>query len=38
MTEYFISLSSCIGLTLSLIGLWLWINARARREPKGPSC
>jgi hypothetical protein len=35
MTEYFIFLSGCIGLTLSLIGLRLWINAGA--EPAGRS-
>ena len=26
MTEYFFFLSACIGLTLSLIGLWLWLD------------
>jgi hypothetical protein len=26
MTEYIIFLSACMGLTLSLIGLWLWIE------------
>jgi hypothetical protein len=36
MTEYFIFLSSCIGLTLSLIGLWLRIDERqGGRSPKG---
>jgi hypothetical protein len=36
MTEYFIFLSGCMGLTLSLIGLWLWINERqGGRSPKG---
>jgi hypothetical protein len=30
MTEYFILLSAGIGLTLSLIGLWLWIKRWSR--------
>jgi len=32
MTEYFIFLSACIGLTLSLIGVWLWLDHQ-RRSP-----
>ena len=36
MTECFIFLSGCISLTLSLIGLWLWIDERqGGRSPKG---
>ena len=31
MTEYLIFLGRPHRLTLSLIGLWLWINAGARR-------
>jgi hypothetical protein len=30
MTEYFFFLSACIGLTLSLIGLWLWLHHQRR--------
>jgi hypothetical protein len=30
MTEYFIFLSACIGLTLSLIALWLWLDRQRR--------
>jgi len=30
MTEYFFFLSACIGLTLSLIGLWLWLDHQRR--------
>jgi len=35
MTEYFVFLSGCMGLTLSLIGLWLWIEGQGWRSPKG---
>ena len=35
MAEYFIFLSGGIGLTLLLIGLWLWINARVEGSPQG---
>jgi hypothetical protein len=35
MTEYFIFLLGGVGLTLLLIGLWLWINARVEGSPKG---
>jgi hypothetical protein len=31
MTEYFFFLSACIGLTLSLIGVWLWLHHQRRR-------
>jgi len=30
MTEYFIFLLACIGLTPSLIGLWLWLDHQHR--------
>jgi hypothetical protein len=30
MTEYFILLSAGIGLSLSLIGLWLWLHHQRR--------
>ena len=30
MTEYLIFLSACIGLTLSLIGVWLWLDRQRR--------
>jgi len=30
MTEYFIFLSAGFGLTLSLIGLWLWLDRQRR--------
>jgi hypothetical protein len=30
MTEYFIFFSACIGLTLSLIGLRLWLHHQRR--------
>jgi hypothetical protein len=33
MTEYFIFLSGCMGLTLSLIDLWLWIDERQHAGP-----
>jgi hypothetical protein len=36
MTEYFIFLSGCIGLMLSLIGLWLWLNAGGERQGGQP--
>jgi hypothetical protein len=26
MAEYFIFLSACISLTVSLIGVWLWLD------------
>ena len=32
MAEYFIFLSTCIGLTLSLIGLWLWLDGSSTPE------
>ena len=33
MAEYFIFLSTGMGLTFSLIGIWLWIERQ--RSPKG---
>jgi hypothetical protein len=30
LTEYFIFLSAGMGLTLSLIGLWLWLDNQRR--------
>jgi hypothetical protein len=30
MAEYLIFLSACIGLTLSLIGVWLWLDHERR--------
>jgi hypothetical protein len=30
MTEYFSFVLACIGLTLSLIGLWLWLGHQGR--------
>ena len=35
MAEYFIFLSTGMGLTLSLIGIWLWIERQGGRSPKG---
>jgi hypothetical protein len=32
LAEYFIFLSACIGLTLSLIGLWLWLDHQRRGQ------
>jgi hypothetical protein len=32
--EYFIFLSTCIGLSLSLIGLWMWIEGMGHLEPR----
>ena len=35
MIEYYIFLSTCIGLTLSLIGLWLWLEDTGQAREGG---
>ena len=35
MIEYYIFLSTCIGLTLSLIGLWLWLEDTGQARQGG---